>query len=73
MSSQVKLVASCSHVVVYYNVICVGGVHGRYYGALTISDHIKSFLDDPRWHEHIKDPQLTTSQRGELPQIYNST
>lgn len=28
----------------------------------TISDHIKTFLDDPRWHEHIKDPQRTANQ-----------
>ena len=23
-----------------------------------VSDHIKAFLDDPQWPEHIKDPQL---------------
>ena len=25
---------------------------------ITMSDHIKVFLDDPQWLEHIKDPQL---------------
>ena len=24
----------------------------------TVSDRIKTFLDDPRWPEHIKDPRL---------------
>ena len=23
-----------------------------------MGDHIKAFLDDPHWPEHIKDPQL---------------
>jgi len=23
-----------------------------------VSDRIKAFLDDPQWHEHMKDPQL---------------
>ena len=23
-----------------------------------VSDFTKAFLDDPQWHEHIKDPQL---------------
>ena len=22
-----------------------------------VSDIIKAYLDDPQWHEHIKDPQ----------------
>ena len=25
---------------------------------ITLSDHIKAFLDDSQWPEHIKDPQL---------------
>ena len=28
----------------------------------TMSDHIKTFLDDPRWPEYTKDPQLKTNQ-----------
>ena len=28
-----------------------------------VSDRIKAFLDDPRWPEHIKDPQLEQIKR----------
>ena len=29
----------------------------------TLNDCIKAFLDDPRWPEHIKDPQLKQIKR----------
>ena len=29
----------------------------------TVSDHIKVFLDNPQWPEHIKDPQLKKIKR----------
>ena len=29
----------------------------------TMSDHIKAFLDDPQWPEHIQDPQLKQIKR----------
>ena len=28
-----------------------------------VSDRIKTFLDDPQWPEHIKDPQLKQIKR----------
>jgi hypothetical protein len=28
-----------------------------------VSDRIKTFLDDPQWPEHIKDPQLRQIKR----------
>ena len=28
-----------------------------------VSDHIKAFLDDSQWPEHIKDPQLKQIMR----------
>ena len=30
---------------------------------ITVSDHIKAFLEDPQWFEHIKDPQLKQMKR----------
>jgi hypothetical protein len=29
----------------------------------TVSDHIKTFLDDHEWPEHVKDPQLTEANQ----------
>ena len=29
----------------------------------TVSDYIKTFLDDPQWSEHMKDPLLKQSKR----------
>ena len=29
-----------------------------------VSDCIKTFLDDPQWPEHIKDPQLMQFKRS---------
>ena len=29
----------------------------------TLSDRIKTFLDDPQWPEHIKNPQLEQIKR----------
>ena len=29
----------------------------------TASDHIKTFLDDPQWLEHMKNPQLKQIKR----------
>ena len=37
----------------------------------TVSDNMKAFLNDPRPHEHIKDPQ--NKSRGELLRIYTNT
>jgi hypothetical protein len=30
----------------------------------TVSDHIKVFLVDPRWPEHIKDPSTEANQEA---------
>ena len=29
----------------------------------TVSDYIKTFLDDPKWPEHVKDPQSTKANQ----------
>ena len=34
-----------------------------------VSDHIKAFLDDLQWYEHIKDPQLKQIKRRTFSNI----
>ena len=35
-----------------------------------VIDHIKAFLDDPQWPEHIEDPQLKQIKRQTSSNIY---
>ena len=32
----------------------------------TMSDRIKTYLDDPQWSEHIKDPSIQENQEANL-------
>ena len=38
-----------------------------------VSDHMKAFLDDPQWPEHIEDPQMKQMKRRTSSYIYNNT